>query len=247
MTQAEFAQFRPELALVPVGSTEVHGMHLPYGMDWMQMDVMARRAVGDANERGGRVLMLPTLPYGIDTNMMEFPYTITLRPRTLIQVLAEIVESLEHHGVPKVLLLGGHFQNHTATEVVCQEFAGRPIFVAKLDWWLLVQDVREQVLETTGDHADEFETSLGLALFPDLIHMGRAAESPTKRSRLEKLLEYGGAFARPWHKFTVNGGTGNPQKGTAEKGRQLVDAVVSRLTDVLLELSEADVDETFPY
>lgn len=247
MVQADFDEFKPEVAVLPVGSTEVHGRHLPYAMDAMQMDAMTRMAVQAANERGGRVLMLPALPYGIDTNMMHFPYTITLRPRTLIRVLADIVESLDRHGVPKALLVGGHFHNRTATEVVCQEFADRSIFVAKVDWWVMVQDVRERVMETQGIHADEFETSICLALFPELARMDLAAPSPMGECRLRKLLEYGGSFARPWHKFAPNGGTGHPEKGTAEKGRLIIDAVVARMTEVLLEMSETEKDDAFPY
>jgi creatinine amidohydrolase len=149
--------------------------------------------------------------------------------------------------VPKALLVGGHFHNRTATEVVCQEFAERDLFVAKLDWWVMVEDVRRDLLETYGGHADEFETSINLHLVPHLVRMDCASPSPTRPTRLRKLLEAGGSFTHRWHKYTRDGGTGHPEKATAEKGRRLVEAAVQRMTEVLLELAAAEEDEMFPY
>jgi len=247
MVQADFRDFKPEVAVLPVGSTEVHGVHLPYGCDARNLDYLARAAVKAANEQGARALMLPTLAYGIDTNLMEFPYTVTLSARTLMSVVTELVDSMAHHGVRKFLLVNGHGGNTSVLETVCREMSGGPAFVALVNWWMMVSDVAQEVIETAGDHACEFETSVCLAIEPGLVRMDLAGESPTRKSRLESLERYGGKFSRAWHHYTVNGGTGHPEKATREKGQRIVDAAVARLKEVILELSRTQYDGRFPF
>jgi creatinine amidohydrolase/Fe(II)-dependent formamide hydrolase-like protein len=77
--------------------------------------------------------------------------------------------------------------------------------------------------------------------------MDLARPSPTHPCRLEKLTKYGGKFTRPWHLFTVNGGVGHPELATKEKGERIVKAIVERLKEVLLELCQTEMNETFPY
>jgi len=247
MVQADFRDFKPELAVLPVGATEVHGLHLPYGCDARNLDYLTAAAVRSANEEGGSALMLPALPYGIDTNLMEFPYTVTLSARTLMSVVSDLIESMAHHGVRKFLMVNGHGGNASVLETVCRELSGRPIFVAMVNWWTMVSDVVEEVIETPPDHACEFETSVCLAIEPGLVRMDLARESPTRKSRLEALERYGGKFSRAWHHYTLNGGTGHSEKATRGKGERIVTAAVARLKEVILELCRRQYDERFPF
>src|SRR5262252_9112639 len=86
------------VALLPLGATEPHNLHLPYGTDTFQVEVIAGRAAAAANEAGGRVLVLPAVPYGTETNQMRFPLAMNLNPRTLALVITDLVESLATHG-----------------------------------------------------------------------------------------------------------------------------------------------------
>ena len=103
-----------------------------------------------------------------------------------------------------------------------------------------------------GDHAGEMETSFGLAYFPELV--GRnpdgtliADDGRVAATRFEAVNRGWVSITRPWHLLTKNTGSGNPHEGTAEKGKELIDTVVARLADFLVELAEAKLDETFPY
>ena len=116
-----------------------------------------------------------------------------------------------------------------------------------MDCWSVASDVVDAVRETAEiEHADEIETSVALALFPQFVNMDAARPAPTNPSRLPLLKKYG-KFSRPWHLFTRNGGVGDPTKATREKGEKVVQATVARIADVLVELSAAKYNERFPY
>jgi len=245
--RGELERLRPTLAVLPVGSTEVHGLHLPYGTDTLHVERLVREAVTAANSEGGSALMLPALPFSIDTNMMRFPYTITLRPRTLMALVGDIVDSVLRHGVRKFLLVNGHGGNCGTLEAICREHADGPAFVAMVNWWETVKDVVAEVIETPPEHACEFETSVVLALAPELVKMELAGEIPPRRTRLSAMERYHGVYIRPWDRLTPTGGLGSPRLASAEKGRRIVEAAAARLKELILELCRVELDETFPY
>ena len=247
MTRSDFENFRPDTAVLAVGATEPHGMHLPYGTDFIKVDRIVKRAVLAANEQGARALMLPTIAYGIDTNMMEFPYTTTIMPTTLIRLIGELAESMAHHGVKKMLLVNGHGGNNSTLETACREFAQKDFFLATINYWMIAADVVKQVIETPTEHACEYETSIALAVIPEYVKMGDAALGETRECLLEKMGEYGGKFTRPWHKFTINSGVGEPQRATRDKGERIVGVIHERLAEVIAELSATEYNEDFPY
>jgi len=247
MTRSDIEEFQAEVAVWPVASTEAHGPHLPFATDALVVEALLRRAVPAANERGAHALLLPTMPYGINTNLLGFPYTLTVKPSTLAVVARDLIETMVTYGVPKFLMVNGHGGNTDALKALCREFTDRDIFLATINGWALAADVVAEVIETESEHACEFETSLALALFPDLVARERIAECPTRECRLKKLLEYGGSFTRPWEKFTFNSGVGHPEKATREKGERIVEALVERLAEVLVELGTTERDAMFPY
>lgn len=240
---------RFEMAVLPIGACEPHGMHLPFGNDTMHCEAIARLSAAKASEKGAHVLLLPAVPFGCDQNLMAFPYTVSLRPTTLIRIFDDIIGSMARHGLKKVLILNGHGGNSGTLDAVLRELYGKhDVFVARLDWWVVAADVAAAVQETDEvEHADEIETSIALALYPELVNMGAAEATTTRRSRLGLLEKYGGKFSRPWHLFTRNTGVGDPTKATAEKGEKIVAAAVERISDILVELAAAEYDEEFPY
>lgn len=249
MCQADLKGKSFEAAVLPIGSCEVHAMHLPYGTDAFQAGMIARRAADLAADRGAPVLVLPTLPFGCDQNLLAFPYTLSLNPGTICRVLDDLVGSLTKHGVRKLLLLNGHGGNTGALDAAMRELYDKHrAFLARLDFWLVAGDVMESIRETSVlDHADEIETSIALALFPQFVNQAAAEATATNPSRLPHLQKHGGKFIRPWHLFTRNGGVGDPTKATREKGEKIVRATVERIADILVELCAARYDERFPY
>ena len=245
-TLKDVNESRFEVAVLPVGSTEPHGLHLPYGMDFYQAKAVAEMACRKAVEMGARVVMLPAIPYGSNRNSLGFRMTINLDQSTLNMVVRDIVDSLEHHGVRKLVILNGHGGNDFTP--LMRDLHGRTgVFIVTVDWWRTVDDVRSTIIEEPGEHGDEFETSVGLALFPHLVRMGEADEGAVNTPKVESLKHPWARFTRPWHVLTRNSGFGNPLKASREKGEKILEAAVERIASLLKELSDAEMAEGFPY
>jgi creatinine amidohydrolase len=121
------------------------------------------------------------------------------------------------------------------------------VFLCLCDWYRMAADVYPTIFERPGEHADEVETSLGLAYFPELVHPKQADSGSARPTKLDAVNKGWVSITRPWHLVTTNTGLGDPSAATAEKGRKLMDVLVERLASFLCELSAAPVDETFPY
>ena len=113
--------------------------------------------------------------------------------------------------------------------------------------WKVASDQWEALFEQVGDHADEMETSVNLALNPELVHLADADEGAVRASRFEAINRGWVQISRPWHLLTTNAGVGDPRPATAEKGERVIEIVVERVSRFLKELSDAEMDETFPY
>ena len=235
-----------EVAVLPIGSTEVHGLHVPYGSDALHAGAIADRCCEAAHRMGAKVVLLPTIPYGSDSNLLKFPLTIHVGQPVLDAIVTEIVRSLEVHHLRKLVLFNGHGGNDFKP-LLRELFGKTPVFVALVDWWKVGADQAPAIFEKTGDHADEMETSVGLALFPDLVHIEDADDGATRATRFEAINKGWVQLTRPWHLLTRNAGVGDPRAASAEKGERFVGLVVERMSRFLKELSDARMDETFPY
>jgi creatinine amidohydrolase len=182
---------------------------------------------------------------------MAFPLAMNLNPSTLFAVVADLVRSLEHHGIRKFVLLNSHGGNEF--KALVRELYGKTsVHVFLCNWYSAVRDAAEKIFEHADDHAGEMETSFALAYFPELV--GRhddgsliADEGKVAPTRFEAVNRGWVSITRPWHLLTTNSGAGYPHAATAEKGRRLMDKVVERLAPFLVELSAAKIDEKFPF
>ena len=102
---AHIKSHRYEVAVLPCGATEPHNLHLPYGTDMIEGTVVGEKICEAAHEQGAKVVLLPTIPYGTETNQMAFPLAMNLNPSTLARVITDLVESLATHEIRKALLL----------------------------------------------------------------------------------------------------------------------------------------------
>jgi len=160
--------------------------------------------------------------------------------------VTEIVRSLEHHGILKCVIFNSHGGN--GFKPLLRELYGKTkVFLSLVNWWTVGSDRVKEIFEKAGDHADEMETSVGLALFGDLIHLADADDGAVRQTRFEALNRGWAQITRPWHLLTTNAGVGDPRPATAEKGRRYVALVVERIAQFLKELSDAPMDATFPY
>jgi creatinine amidohydrolase len=242
-----------EVAVLPMGATEPHNLHLPYGTDTLESVEVASRACEAAFHRGARAVMLPPIPYGTETNLMAFPLAMNLNPGTLARVIGDLVASLDKQGIHKLLIVNGHGGNDFKP-LLRELFGTTRVNLFLCDWFRGISaDLQKQIFDDAGDHAGEMESAFGLAFFPDLVardsQTGKltADEGAMRPTRFSAVNRGWVSITRPWHLLTTNTGAGNPHAATAEKGKQLVDSIVSRLADFLVELAAAKLDEKFPF
>ncbi|HEY7326521.1 MAG TPA: creatininase family protein [Gemmataceae bacterium] len=247
-THAFVREQRWQVAVLPFGATEPHNLHMPYGTDTLQVEALAQRACERAYKGGARVALLPAIPYGVNTNHLRIQGALacSVTPTTLLRLLADLVDSLERQGVRKLVLLNGHGGNEL--KPLTRELHHRTaVFLCVCDWFRMARDIYPDLFEAPGEHADEIETSLGLAFFPELMHPELADDGAAKPSRFDAINRGWISITRPWHLVSANTGLGDPRAATAEKGRRLMDVLVQRLGDFLIELAASPMDEEFPY
>jgi creatinine amidohydrolase len=239
-----------QVAVLPLGATEPHNLHLPYGTDVFEATIVGEQLCRAAYERGAKVVMLPTIPFGVETNMREFPLAINVNPGTLDRYVRDVVLSLRQSGIEKIVLLNSHGGNEF--KPLLRQLAGEGITVFLIDWFRVLSDVYHTIFEHREDHAGEMETSFALAYFPHLVQRradgSLAADDGATRATAFGAVNNGWvSITRPWHLLTTNSGAGNPHAATAAKGEQCMALLVDRLANFLVELSASTVNAHFPY
>jgi creatinine amidohydrolase len=231
------------VAVLPWGATEAHNYHLPYATDNVQAEQVAIRAAELAWEKGARVVVLPTVPFGVNTTQLDIPLCLNMNPSTQLALLADLAASLDGQGVHKLLILNGHGGNDFR-QIVRELQPRTRVFLSVINWWSCV-DVGRFISEP-GDHAGEAETSAMLHLAPDLVRpLDEAGPGRAKASRLRGVRE-GWAWApRRWTQVTSDTGIGDPSKSTAEKGEAYVAAAVERIAEFLVELAAISSDDLY--
>lgn len=216
-----------DTAIVPIGSCESHGDHLPFGMDALTAHALAMRV----GERVPGSFVLPATFFGMSHHYMHQPMSVSLSSDTTIAVFRDILRSLGKFGIRHVFVLNGHDGN-----IPCWETAARDVKleypelnVAGVDWWVPVASLCASDLfeEWNGfGHGGEAETSIGLELFPEWVDMEHAKGAiPNVDPIIKQIWLFG--------ELTPNGATGAPLRATPEKGRKMADAVVSYIADFL--------------
>lgn len=231
------------VAILPWGATEAHNLHLPYGTDNIQCEAVAIRAAERAWNRGARVVVLPTIPFGVNATQLDIKLCVNMNPSTQAQVLADVVASLDGQGIHKLLLLNGHGGNDFR-QMIRELTPATRVFLCTINWWSCV-DVK-RFIEEAGDHAGEAETSAMLHLAPDLVRpLDEAGRGRARASRLTGVRD-GWAWApRRWTQVTDDTGIGDPAKSTAAKGEAYVAAAVTRIAEFLVELAALDLDDLY--
>ncbi len=237
-----------QAAVLPFGATEPHNLHLPYGIDCFQVEAIATRACQHAWDAGAKVLQLPFVPFGVNTNYFEIPGAVALSvmPTTLLAILTDITESLRRRGIKRLVLLNGHGGNELKP-LVRQLHPNCGVFLALCDWFRMGQDIVNEIIEKPGEHADETETSLAMALVPDWVKLDQADAGVARKSTIEAINKGWFSITRPWHIATTNTGLGDPSRSTAIKGEKLLEALGQRLGKALHDVATTPDSELFPY
>jgi creatinine amidohydrolase len=219
------------VAIVPVASTEQHGPHLPVQVDSLLCAEIAIRAAALLGE--GKAVVLPAVWTGLAEHHMSFGGTITLDFATFSGLVGKIVESLIRQGFRRIFLLNGHGGNSAALQTIVAELAvAHRLPIAAATYWEVAGARFAEILQTqsTVRHACEAETSMVLALRPDLVDMDRIAEAHGPDDPAGDGPAAPGVYRwRSYASRTKSGVIGNAGAATAEKGRSLLDAAAEEL------------------
>jgi creatinine amidohydrolase len=232
-----------EIAILPWGATEPHNYHLPYGTDNYESAAIAERSAEIAWKKGAKVVVLPTVPFGVNTGQLDLRLAINMNPSTQLAVLTDIASAISEQGVRKLLVLNSHGGNDFKQMI--RELQPRVnLFICTINWWTCVKGA--DYFDEPGDHAGEMETSMMMVLEPDLLlPLSEAGAGKANKFRVAGLRE-GWAWApRKWTKVTSDTGTGNPAASTAAKGEIFIRAVTERIGGFLVDLARADPDNMY--
>lgn len=229
------------VVILPIGSVEDHGRHLPLDTDnfiiWSICEAAARRAPGE-------ILLLPQTPFGFETHHMDFPGTIDIRMEHLLHFVLDVTKSVARHGFRHILIADGHGSNMPIldlvarrtileTEAMCGTFIW-PSLAPKL-----INELRESPVPGGMAHACELETSVYLHLDAKRVQMDKAVKDinlpPSKFMWLDLMQGSPVLYMDHWTRFSKSGVVGDPTVATAKKGKKIFEAVVAALVELVRE------------
>ncbi len=232
MTMKEFAEkvITTKIALLPLGSTEEHGNHLPLDTDTMQVYETALLAAKKVD-----FFICPPLHYGYCRSTGDHPGTISITPNTLRAIVFDIAESLYKQGIRGLILASGHAGGmhmsaiEEAAEKIAEKFEDMELAVI-CEYHLAVASGKEGIVETENDgHAGEIETSRILAIAPDLVK----GTSPEEYPHFDKPFISRNKVA-DW----PGGVWGDPSKASVEKGHALYTASSNGLVELVKRMKD---------
>lgn len=232
-----------DVAVLPWGATEAHNYHLPYATDSIQSERIAIAAAELAWEAGARVVVLPTIPFGVQTGQRDVKLCLNLYPSTQATVLGDLVESLERAGIGKLVIVNGHGGNDFR-QILRELQARTRVFLSLVNWYRAVDP--QPYFSEPGDHAGELETSVMLHLAPELVLPLEEAGAGTARPFSIRALREGWAWAqREWPRVTADTGVGDPKAATEAKGARYMEVVVRQLAGYFEELARTKIEELY--
>lgn len=246
LTYKQLKSAKYDIAILPWGATEAHNHHLPYGTDNYETDLIVIKSAEIATEYGAKILVLPTIPFGVNTGQADIPYDINMMPSTQKMIIEDITTSLIRSGVKKLLILNGHGGNDFKTIIREVGFKHSEICLCSANWFQALD--HSKYFDYPGDHADEMETSLMLHLFPELVlPLDEAGNGQHKKFTVQGLNERWAWAERKWSEVTNDTGIGNPYHASAVKGEKFFDDLCQKLGVFLYELSKTPLDKFYKY
>lgn len=223
--------------VMPLGSCEQHGQHLPLGVDTLQVAAIAERL---QQRLGNQAVFLPTLWLGSSHHHLDYPGTLSLRPTLYAEVIQDLARSVLHAGFTKLFFLNGHGGNELPgqtglTQLIATDDGADAASLAFASWWSAGADAlspqNHGLTQQSISHACEIETSLMLAIRADLVDMEAIRPTRPKFESPYWSCEHGGkvrVFHR-FHRLTPQGHMGRPELASVEKGRSMLDALTEDL------------------
>ncbi|MDU0332883.1 creatininase family protein [Paenibacillus barengoltzii] len=235
MTGNQYKNSKIDKVIFGVGAFENHGNHMPFGTDALISNILSEKLA----ERVEGLMVLPPINYGLSEHYNKFPFTVSLTPETITNVIKDILNEIVRNGITKIIIMNGHDGNIAPIELAARAVKVQHphVTIASLnDWWVAAG---KMVPEGTFDvwnglgHAGEGETSMGLALFEEWIEMEHAKGVVPE---LPEFVEIKWRF----EELTNTGASGDPSVATKEKGKLLEEAVLNVLENFIREMDKKD-------
>ncbi len=230
-----------DVAILPWGATEAHNYHMPYATDNYQVEHIAIESAGLAWNQGCKTLVLPTIPFGVNTGQLDVAYCMNMNPSTQLAILKDICDVIIRHGSTKLVILNGHGANNFVS--IIRELAGiYPNLMVFVVNWFQSAPVKD-FFENPGDHADEMESSVMMHLHPELLLPLSDAGDGSTRKFIPEGIRKGWAWTqRPWTKISQDTGSGNPALATASKGEKFLNACIENISAFYCSISNKSID-----
>jgi creatinine amidohydrolase len=250
LTWPEVARAAAEarVPIVPIGTLEDHGRHLPIDTDVTLVEAICRRA---AERLARQTVLLPPIVHGYSPHHMDFPGTVTISWDTFCRYCTDVASSLVAHGFRRVLLVNGHGSNQNLVEMAARlAMIEHPESLVAACFYLSGPDsaavIEKTRTSTRGGiaHACELETSLYLHIAPDAVEMSEAVDERGYPETKHAWMDWsdGALKLMPWwSSFSESGVQGDATQANAEKGRVLFDAAVEEIASFVTELAQTDL------
>lgn len=242
----ETAQQDGSILIVPVGSLEQHGDHLPTATDSILVNAIAHHGA-ECTPEDIPLVITPPIWTGRSPHHLSFGGTVSLDTNALLEVLQQIADTALENGFDAILLLNGHGGNSSVITDAVSEIGVQhsSVEVLGLSYFSLSEPIIDQIRESEIggiSHGGEFETSLMLYLHPDLVHRDQIAgtqrEEPYSLARQDLFEDGPLSVYRPFTEYSDSGAVGEPGLATAEKGQRLHSFLGESLSTLLCEIHE---------
>lgn len=232
------------VAVLPWGATEAHNYHLPYGTDHYLAQEVANISAEKAWNNGAKVVVLPCVPFGVNTGQIDVPFCMNMNPSTQYAVLKDIAQVLEKHSIHKLVIVNAHGGNNFKQMIRELSLVYPTIFACTLNWW--EADQPNNFFDEAGDHAGELETSVMMHLYPELcLPLEEAGDGKSNNFTINALREGWVKTQRNWISVTQDTGVGNPRKSTSEKGRAYFEATTNAIAEFFEDLDQTDLSNLY--
>jgi creatinine amidohydrolase len=233
-----------ELVVLPWGATEAHNFHLPYATDTIEADAIAQRSAAYAWEKGAKVMVLPTIPFGVNTGQADIRLDINLNPSTQTAIINDIVDVLNRQKIFKLLILNSHGGNDFKAILREVGYHYPEMLLFTCNWFQSGEESR--YFEEPGDHAGEMETSLIMHLRPELVRpLAEAGTGKAKKFTVEALNQSWAWTERKWSRVTQDTGVGNPVHASAAKGEKYLQHISEKVGNLMIDLAKTSTDNLY--
>lgn len=225
-----------EVAVLPWGACEAHNYHLPYGTDIIEADQVAAEGARIAWEKGVKIIVLPCIPFGVNTGQFDVTLDINMNPSTQLAVLDDVVNTLDRQCIHKLIIFNSHGANNFNNPIRELSLKYPAMFICTCNWFKSVD--QNLFFENKDDHAGEMETSIIMHLAPHLVRpLSEAGDGAAKKFKFSAMREGWGWSERKWTQVTKDTGVGDPRKASKEKGEKFFRAVTEKVATFFEEVA----------